>query len=170
MRLHALLLFTALTLTAAACGGSTSTDVGSDTSGQSDNAAVTNAQETVDEITESVEEAQAASGGGSATLTVGDQSWTFSSLLCSFGDEDAEFVMSSIQDGTQLYASIDSFGHYVSLDDVSDFENPSVSIDSTGSYTDIVLEGKNFSATGEFLDGTTDSFERVPGTLNGTCP
>ena len=78
-------------------------------------------------------------------------------------------MLSSLQDGLQLYASIDSFGHFVSLDDISDFENPSVGWSSFGD-DEIALDGKNASISTEFLDSTVDTFETVPGSFSATCP
>lgn len=128
-----------------------------------------------EDLADSLEDAQEAVGGGSMTLTVGDQTWTYEPVLCAFGpdeigQEGAEFVLSSVQDGTQMYVSIDMFGHSVSLNDIQDFENPSVSLDSFGSEDFITVDGKNFSGSAEFIDGTTDSFETTPGTFSGTCP
>lgn len=45
-----------------------------------------------------------------------------------------------------------------------------MSLDSTGPYSDIILDGTSFTGTGEFLDSTTESAERTPGTFSGTCP
>ena len=58
---------------------------------------------------------EAATGGGSKTLTVGDENWTFEPVLCALGPEEigqegAEFVLSSIQDGEQMFVSIDVLG------------------------------------------------------------
>ena len=137
--------------------------------------ALETAEDFADDMVESLEETQAAVGGGSVTLTVGDQSWTFESALCAFGSEEigqegAEFVLSSIQDGMQMYFSIDSFGHSASLNDIKDFENPSVSLDSAPSGDFITLDGKSFSGAADFHDGTVESFDTVPGTFSGTCP
>jgi hypothetical protein len=137
--------------------------------------AIESGEEFAEDLVGSLEDAQDAGGGGSMTLTVGDQSWTYSPVLCAFGPEEigqegAEFVLSSIQDGKQMYVSIDVFGHSVSLNDVEDFENPSVSLGSFGGEEFISLDGKSFSGSAEFLDDTTDSFETIPGTFSGTCP
>ena len=132
------------------------------------------AVDAIDDLVDELEETQAAQGGGSASLTVAGETYTFDSVLCAFGpdeigQEGAEFVLSAIQDGTQLYFSIDSFGHSVSLDDIEDFENPSVSLSSVGDGF-IQLDGTSASGEASFVDGTTDSFEELPGSFEATCP
>ena len=92
--------------------------------------------------------------------------------------KNAEFVLSSLQDGLQLYVSIDSFGHSVTLNDIQDFENPSVSLtadsftaQATGGPDQFVeVDGNDVSATADFVDDTTDSLEGTEGTLTATCP
>ncbi len=130
--------------------------------------------EVIGDMVENLEDAQAAQGGGSATLVVGDQQWTFDSVLCAFGEdqigqEGAVFNLSSIRDGLQVYASIDSYGHSVSLNDIEDFENPSVSLDAAGGEF-ITLDGKSITADAEFRDDTSESFDTIPGTFTATCP
>ena len=131
-------------------------------------------QDDIDEMAENLEATQAAQGGGTATLVVGDQEWVFESVLCAFGEEQigqegAVFNLSSIQDGMQMYASIDSFGHSVSLNDIEDFENPSVSLDAFGGEF-ILIDGKTVTAEAEFTDGTSESFDTVTGTFTASCP
>lgn len=163
----------------AACGGSESTTTAAiadpDQAVQDAQDAADDMQETADEMADDLEDLQEAVGGGSATLVVGDQTWTFDSVLCAFGEEQigqegAEFNMSAIQDGLQLYASIDSFGHTVSLNDIEDFANPSVALEAFPGDAEIALDGKNVSATASFVDSTSDSFDGVEGTLEATCP
>ena len=132
------------------------------------------AVDAVDDLVDELEEQQEAVGGGSASLTVGGQTYTFDGVLCAFGEEetgqvDAEFVLSAIADGTQLYFSIDRFGHKVSLDDIEDFENPSVSWDSRGEEF-IQLDGRSASGEAGFVDGTAEGQDTQPGTFEGTCP
>lgn len=140
-------------------------------------------QETADALTENLQEVQDAQGGGSATLTVGDRSWTFDNVLSAFGEAEigqagAEFVLSSIQDGFQLYASIDSFGQSVTLNDIEDFQNPSVSL-TAGSFTTAItggpeefieVNGKEIRAGAPFVDDLADSSDGIDGTLEATCP
>jgi hypothetical protein len=132
------------------------------------------AEEFAEDQADALEEVQEQQGGGSARFVVGDDEWTFDSVLCAFGEEQigqegAEFVLSSIQDGLQMYVSIDSFGHSISLDDIEDFENPSVSLSSEGDDF-IVVDGKSVSAAAEFIDFTGDDLSTTPGTFEATCP
>lgn len=140
--------------------------------------------EAVDELVEDLEQTQASQGGGGARLVVGDQEWVFDSVLCAFGPEEigqegAELVVSSIQDGLQLYASIDSFGHLVSLDDIENFDDPSVSLSAdqfnnelSGNPTEfIVVDGKDISADTFFADGTADvGAAPTEGSFEASCP
>lgn len=186
-----IVLFSALALVAVSCGDDGETDASDAPSADAgaadadsadagdstpEDAAEDAAADIAEDLVDNLAETQASQGGGSATLTVGDQTWTFDSVLCAFGEEmigqeGAVFNLSSIQDGLQMYASIDSFGHSVSLDDIEDFQNPSVSLSSAfGAGEFIQLDGKNVAAEIGFMDGTTDDFTETPGTFTATCP
>ncbi len=122
--------------------------------------------------------------GGEATFTVGGETYEFDSVLCAFGpkqigQEGAEFVLSAIDGDLQLYVSIDSFGHSVSLFDIEDFDDPSVSwtADSflanlAGAAPEFVeVSGTAVSAEGLFdIEATDEEIETVPGTLAAVCP
>ena len=175
------MVFAVMALLVAACGGDDD-DGGSLASGDSAGDGVeVDAEDFIEdpegaaeELAEDLEDRQAAVGGGSATLTVDGETWTFTSVLCAFGEDEigqegAEFVLSSIQDGMQMYASIDSFGHSVSLNDIQDFENPKVSLDAFGGEF-IELDGKNVRAEADFSDGTSDDFATIPCVFEATCP
>ena len=176
-------------LFAASCGGSseaaTETDASDTTSvpaesgddqqvSDSEGIAGGDAADLAEDLADSMSEQQAAQGGGGAVLIVGGDEWTFDSVLCAFGEDEtgqegAEFVLSSIQDGLQMYATIDSFGHSVSLNDIENFADPLVDLGSTGDGF-IDLDGKAVDAEADFLDGTNDGFETVTGTFTATCP
>jgi hypothetical protein len=170
----------AAALVLAACGGgesSTTAAAAPDTSQVTEvtQPSTEDVEDMAENLAEDLEATQEAVGGGSATLTVGDQTWTFDSVLCAFGEEQigqegAEFNLSAIKDGLQLYASIDSFGHSVSLNDIQNFEDPSVSLDTfaVGSDEFIELDGKNVAATATFTDDVGGG--EVEGTLEATCP
>ena len=203
-----LLVILALAMALAACGGGDddqpagagsavavedTADVGAaDVSDEADapetgDAAAETAEEAVvavaTEAADNLQEVQDARGGGSATLTVGDEIWVFDTVLCAFGEEEirqegAEFVLSSLQDGLQLYASIDSFGHSVSLNDIEDFTNPSVALSATtgvarfngGPEEFVEVDGKAIRAEVILDDETTDELTGVAGVLEAVCP
>lgn len=126
-------------------------------------------------MAEDLEAVQEERGGGSATLTVGDETYRFDSVLCAFGEDEigqegAEVVVSSLQDGTQFYVSVDSFGHSVSLNDIENFEDPSVNLSTFGADDFISVDGGTVSGDASFVDGTSDAFEEIPGSFEVTCP
>lgn len=135
-------------------------------------------EEFAEDLADDLEEQQEAVGGGGAELTVDGETWTFDSVLCAFGpeeigDEDAEFVLSAIGDGLQLYVSIDGFGHSVTLDDIENFEDPSVgwSAGDLIAAEFVEIDGKQIRAEAEFLDSRDElPSTTAQGTLEATCP
>lgn len=130
-------------------------------------------EEMAETMRENLEGQQADQGGGSASLTVGDETWTFERVLCAMGEEEigqegAELVLTSIQDGLQFYVSIDSFGHSVTLDDIEDFQNPSVSLHSR-SEDFIKVDGKNVSGEMAMVSGE-DVMTELEASFEGVCP
>lgn len=125
---------------------------------------------------------------GRATLTIGDMSWEFDNFLCAVGTESTESSVYTLttntfadMDGTrvQIQATIrddseqgrlvgDGLVHEVQVDDISDFENPSVEWRMRGSEG-VTIDGYELFAEGTFDDGLTLDDEALPGTLVGTC-
>lgn len=125
---------------------------------------------------------------GSATLTIGDQTWEFDSFLCAFGHEATQsdvYSFSSDSRGmhegaqVQMQANIrDESGqgryegadldHEVFIQDISDFENPSISL-HMNAPEGIVIDGNAVTAEGTFDDQLTPEAEEIPGTLEATC-
>ncbi|QGG94697.1 hypothetical protein [Actinomarinicola tropica] len=185
--LIALIALSLLTSVAAACGdddGDADAPVSEEGGGASSDVDELAEDLGVDDMVESQEAAQEAQGGGHATITIGDQTWEFDSVLCNVGPsetgrDDTEFVLSSIQDGLQLDATINTeFGHSISLNDIEDLANPSVSYGFTdigavtgGEITEVIqVDGKDVYAEAAFYDDTSESFEEIPGELTATCP
>lgn len=138
-------------------------------------------------------------GGGTATLTIGSETWEFSGFMCAFGHEATQSDVYSFSSNAfgehttgarlQMQADIrdesgqgryegDGIIYELTLNDISDFENPSVSwssdnrelIPGTGSGDAVVhIDGNHLTAEGNFDDGRTDEIEKVPGTLDATC-
>ncbi len=168
---------TGLTLAVTGCGsdaGQVTTDPGS--VGLDPSSLAENPEAAASQLVENLEGAQEAGGGGSATLTVGGEVYTFTKVLCAIGsdatgNDDFDFSLSGIQDGTQL--SIDTgptYGDNVSLDDVVNFDDPKVSWSSQGDGF-LTIDGKNVSGQAEFSDGTSgDPTKTTPGTVEATCP
>lgn len=157
-------------------------DQASDAAGDAADQATSDAEDMVDDMVDDLQDVQDAQGGGGATLTVGEETWSFDSVLCArgedeIGQEGAEFVLSALKDGLQLYVSIDSFGHSVSLNDIQDFENPSVSLSAdpftaqmTGNPEEFIeLSGDSVGARVVFVDDTADG-ATVDGVLEAACP
>ena len=197
MRRPAVLL-SLLVLVLAACGSDEPADDAAEDVADTIEGATEDAEEALEELgddavdpeefaadlAENLESQQEAVGGGGAELTVDGQTWTFDSVLCAFGpeeigDEDAEFVLSAISDGLQLYVSIDGFGHSVSIDDIENFEDPSVGWSAGGPVASMAgddeefveLDGKQVRAEAEFRDSVDEmSGTTAQGTLEATCP
>ena len=140
------------------------------------------------------EPAAAPPSAGSATLTVGDQTWTFDNYYCRTGPENTGNDRVSFSSGafgthegvrTQLDASIqdtDQQGRLegegtiqsVTLNDIEDFENPSIALSAVSGFVGspefvIQVNGDQVTAEAFFDDDTTDEIEAIPGTLEATC-
>lgn len=120
-------------------------------------------------------------GFGSATLEVGGGTYEFDRVRCAVGPEetqrdDTEFVLSAIQNGLQLDATINTrFGHSVTLDDIQNRDNPRTGwsageLDGIGKGAGEVIQvdGKEVSATATFTNSLTGAAEE--GTLTAVCP
>ena len=132
-------------------------------------------------MVDDLEAQQEAAGGGGATFTVDGQTYEFDAVLCAMGEDEtgqegAELVVSAIADGLQFYVSIDSFGNSISLNDVEDFENPSVSLSASevvpGDVVTIEVDGKQVTGSSDaFRDDTSDDvMATVSGSFEATCP
>ena len=132
---------------------------------------------------------------GSATLVVGDQTYEFDNYYCfqgsdntgnsrvsfssgAFGEVDGVRVQldASIQDTNEGNA-MDGDGtiHSVSLNDIENFQTPTVGWDSVTGFFGapewvIEYDGATVHAEAEFDDLTTEEeLEAVPGTLDAVC-
>ncbi len=132
-------------------------------------------------------------GGGSATLTIGDMVYEFDNYYCVSGADTGNSRVSFSSgamgevDGVrvQLDASIQDPSeqgmtegegtlHSVTLDDIEDFEDPSVSWAAVTGFVGapswvVVSDGSTVTVEAAFDDGTTDEIEEVPGTLEASC-
>ena len=134
-------------------------------------------------------------GAGQATLTVGDESWMFDGVYCAFGPQQTRNERVSFSSGAlgevdgrrvQLDASIqdtqqqgryegDGVIHSVTLNDIQDFQNPSIGWEAVSGFAGasqiaFTIDGKSVNVQADFDDNTTDEIEALPGTLAMICP
>ena len=133
-------------------------------------------------------------GSGNATLTIGDESWSFS-VNCAFTQEETRsdrvsFSLSGsgeTADGVpiQLNASIqdeqddgryegDGVTYKASVADAEDTESPSVRwlslLFPMEGNSLVQVDGKNVTADMTFRDYVSRAVDEIPGTLEATCP
>ena len=125
---------------------------------------------------------------GNATLTIGEQTWEFDYFVCAFGHDATMSDVFSFSSDTrgdhegaqvQVQANIrDDSGegrfegadlvHQVYIQDVSDFENPSIHFEFNAP-AGIEIDGYDLFAEGLFDDELTTDAEEIPGTLEARC-
>ena len=95
------------------------------------------------------------------------------------GSDEYDFSLSAIQDGLQLSvdraADTGQYGDGVQLDDITNFEDPSVSwsappLGTPGGEPFVEVDGKEVRADASFGDGTDPTAAPVAGSLEATCP
>ena len=135
----------------------------------------------------------APTGRGSASLTIGDETWEFDEFGCAFGYDATESQVYSFSSNSfgehsngarvQMQANIrddtgqeriegDGVIYEVDINDIDDFQNPAVSWEARGPAATIVvrIDGDHITAEGVFDNLLTDGeMEAVPGTLDATC-
>jgi hypothetical protein len=135
-------------------------------------------------------------GSGSATLTIGDESWSFDEVRCGFSQEETflpkqSFYLSafgSTAEGVQIELSAtildeqedgryfgNGVSYAVSIVDAEDSESPTFEwVSLTGLFGEvepvIQVDGKNVTADTSFRDHVTITGNEIPGTLRATCP
>jgi len=175
-------LMIAVTIVVAACGGGTDT-----TTGTADDppSPTTTTAFVIPENTNTP---------GSATLTVGDQTWEFDNYYCVRGIENTGNSRVSFSSGafgefngvnTQLDATIldmdelssmegDGTIHSVTIEDIDNVENPIVSLSAQSGFFgtpayEIAYDGNIVTAETVFDDDMTEEIEAIPGTLTAVC-
>ncbi len=138
---------------------------------------------TVDRISDAdiavIQERMAAQfGSGAATLTIADSTWEFEGFQCAF--ESSGVLNDGRTLGTNLFGEIDGARVQMqidvsddgtaqfTLDDIDDFENPSVSYLETTDIT-VTVDGDSVRAEGDVTDQASEDFDVVPMTFEGEC-
>lgn len=184
-----LVAITAVTLLAAACGNDTAS---STTTGGAESATPEPNEDGVVEF-EGLDDSDApptvpAGERGSATFTVGDETWTFDTFRCGFGtdetgNDEITFVgqATSESDGKRIYIDATRFDRDNVITDVLTFEigDPGdLETQWSTAFGDedeflVIDEPNGVSAETGFVDeaGETSpvSQDRIPGTLEAIC-
>lgn len=116
---------------------------------------------------------------GSATLTVGDETWTFDRVACAFGDENfqqgLEFTLTAYRDSLQFFVVVPTaVGHQISLIDTRvyhdnrDLETLSMLSDLTESDF-VVIDGKHVSGDAAMIHETSGE-PAGQASFEATCP
>lgn len=117
-------------------------------------------------------------GSGAVTLTVGDRTWEFDGFDCAF--ESSGLLNDGTTLGTNLFGEVegvriqmqidvyDDGDAQFTMDDIEDFENPSVSYLETTDIT-VDVDGNTITASGDVTDQASESFDVVPMTFEGEC-
>jgi hypothetical protein len=114
----------------------------------------------------------ASSGGtGSATITIGADSWDFANVRCGFGEEGtgvpgAIVNAAATQNGLSLYVADDGGGDsYIELSDLNDPDDGlNWSTRGASDTPTVTVDGKRVTADAAFIDGsgaTTDGSVEV---------
>ncbi|NOX24289.1 MAG: hypothetical protein GXP36_14520 [Actinobacteria bacterium] len=183
-------LMIAAAIVVAACGGGTDTTTGTadDPPSPANTEARTTTTTTAFVIPENT------NTPGSATLTVGDQTWEFDNYYCVRGIENTGNSRVSFSSGafgefdganTQLDATIldmdelssmegDGTIHSVTIEDIDNVENPIVSLSAQSGFFgtpgfEIAYDGNMVTAKTIFDDDMTEEIEAIPGTLTAVC-
>ena len=92
-------------------------------------------------------------GGGTAKITVGDETWEFDQVACAFGEEEtgiegAVFNMAASKDRISLYAADEPDRSYVELTDLDAVDE--------GGLSWFTTEDPGFEVDGRTMSGTFD--------------
>jgi hypothetical protein len=169
------LVILAIAMVAAACGGgessdSVTTDPGTTPTTAADTPEATSAPTTQADSSDS---SPAADAPGGIVLTIGDQVWEFPGAQCAFlnakaGEDGSEWNVSNVQDGLQVYVYVDSFVSEVTIDDITNGGNPTVSWADEGDAVSLTVNGDDIVAEGTFTDNVGGSGPTT-GKLEASC-
>lgn len=117
-------------------------------------------------------EAAGGSGAGSATLTIGDHSWEFESVVCGFGEEEigaegAEFALQASSGSAMVYAAVDADHTYIEFNDSSPAD-PALAEFITAIEPTIEIDGTSIYAPASFRTYEDETLHH--GALSATCP
>lgn len=173
--LKKILVILALAMVAAACGGSESSDPVDTTAGGTPTTVAAGSDGTQAPTTQAAESdtPPAANQPGGIVLTIGDQVWEFPGAQCAFynaraGDDGSEWNVSNVQDGLQVYVYVTPSVAEVTIDDITNGGNPTVSWIAGGDAVSLTVDGDDIVAEGTFTDNVGGSAPTA-GKLEASC-
>lgn len=130
-------------------------------------------QAPVEESADEPADEPAPAGNIAITMSIGDETWEFPAALCAYkyapaGEAGSEWNVSHVDNGLQVYIADDEFGTLVSVADIENGGNPTVSWEAIGDAVEITVKGNDVTASGTFSDGVNGG--TAQGTLIATCP
>jgi hypothetical protein len=125
-----------------------------------------------DTIRDAAEEGEVLPAGG-ATLTVGGREWSFPAVVCLFGDDaaqvGAEFALSAVANGYELYAAKYDERDVVTLDDIDGIAPEPVSLTSRGNGRSIRVDGRRVTARITLVAPDEPGARGAEGALDAEC-
>ena len=175
-RLRFLVLVGVVALVGASCSSDGATDTEPDTpdvTTASDQESLPNTQAQDEESADEPADEPAPAGDIAITISIGDETWEFPAALCAYkngpaGEAGSEWNVSHVNNGLQVYIADDEFGTLVSVADIENGGNPTVSWEAIGDAVEITVDSNDVTATGTFTDGVNGG--TAQGTLTATCP
>jgi hypothetical protein len=164
-----------IAMVAAACGG----DDSSDSANSSPGATTTTAGDTPEATSAPTTQADSSDSSpvsdapGGIVLTIGDEVWDFPGAQCAFynakaGEDGSEWNVSNVQDGLQVYVYVEPGFEEVTIDDITNGGNPTVSWVAAGDALSLTVNGDDIVAEGTFTDNVGGSAPTT-GKLEATC-
>jgi len=175
-RLRFLVLVGVVALVGVSCSSDGATDTEPDTpevTTASDQESPPKTQAPAEEPADEPADEPTTAGDIAITMSIGDETWEFPAALCAYknapaGEAGSEWNVSHVNNGLQVYIADDEFGTLVSVADIENGGNPTVSWEAIGDAVEITVNSNDITASGTFTDGVNGG--TAQGTLTATCP
>lgn len=122
------------------------------------------------------DDTDSAAGGGSARVTIGEDTWEFAPVVCGFGEEEtgvegAVFNLSAGKDKINLYAAAEPGRNYFELSDLGALGDDDGLSWMTADEPDFEVDGRNLSGTFDVVSTGSDSIQVTESAeFEAVCP